>query len=106
MTDGCSTASSGFYDQVTFLAMTKLACIRLTLRHNESTAYLTSTLAAIVNGHRQSRNDELLPWHSKGPSSQPLDGFISTGILVVVIQELDLRNDRRRRTQSGDFWQK
>ena len=25
-------------------------------------AYLTSTLAAIVNGHKQSRIDELLPW--------------------------------------------
>ncbi|AYM12295.1 hypothetical protein At1D1108_26690 [Agrobacterium tumefaciens] len=28
-------------------------------------AYLTSTLAAIVNGHRQSRIDELLPWAFK-----------------------------------------
>jgi hypothetical protein len=26
-------------------------------------AYLTSTLAAIVNGHRQSQIEELLPWH-------------------------------------------
>ncbi|CVI57329.1 hypothetical protein AGR7A_Lc10024 [Agrobacterium deltaense NCPPB 1641] len=28
-------------------------------------AYLTSTLAAIVNGHRQSRIHELLPWAFK-----------------------------------------
>ncbi len=28
-------------------------------------AYLTSTLATIVNGHRQSRIDELLPWAFK-----------------------------------------
>ena len=28
-------------------------------------AYVTSTLAAIVNGHRQSRIDELLPWAFK-----------------------------------------
>jgi len=26
-------------------------------------AYLTSTLAAIVNGHKQSRIDELFAWH-------------------------------------------
>jgi transposase len=26
-------------------------------------AYLTATLAAIVNGHKQSRIDELLPWN-------------------------------------------
>ena len=25
--------------------------------------YLTSTLTAIVNGHKQSRIDELLPWN-------------------------------------------
>lgn len=40
-------------------------------------AYLTTTLAAIVNGHKQSRIDE----------------FISTGILVVVIQKLGVLND-------------
>lgn len=26
-------------------------------------AYLTATLTAIVNGHKQSRIDELLPWN-------------------------------------------
>ena len=29
----------------------------------DSLVYLTSTLAAIVNGHRQSRIDELLQWN-------------------------------------------
>lgn len=29
----------------------------------EPQAYLTSTLTAIVNGHKQSRIDELLPWN-------------------------------------------
>ncbi|WP_352704721.1 transposase domain-containing protein [Mesorhizobium sp. M0598] len=29
-------------------------------------AYLTNTLTAIVNGHKQSRIDELLPWAYKG----------------------------------------
>lgn len=28
-------------------------------------AYLTSTLTAIVNGHKQSRIDELLPWNHR-----------------------------------------
>lgn len=26
-------------------------------------AYLSTTLTAVVNGHKQSRIDELLPWH-------------------------------------------
>lgn len=29
----------------------------------EPHAYLTSTLEALVNGHRQSRIEELLPWN-------------------------------------------
>jgi transposase len=28
-------------------------------------AYLTATLTAIVNGHKQSRIEELLPWNSR-----------------------------------------
>lgn len=28
-------------------------------------AYLTATLTAIVNGHKQNRIDELLPWHCR-----------------------------------------
>lgn len=33
------------------------------LNHVEPLAYLTATLTAIVNGHKQSRIDELLPWN-------------------------------------------
>nr|WP_037094219.1 transposase domain-containing protein [Rhizobium leguminosarum] len=29
----------------------------------DSLAYLTATLTAIVNGHKQSRVNELLPWN-------------------------------------------
>jgi hypothetical protein len=29
----------------------------------QALAYLTAALTAIVNGHRQSRVEELLPWH-------------------------------------------
>jgi transposase len=33
------------------------------LNQIEPHAYLTATLSAIVNGHRQSQIDELLPWN-------------------------------------------
>ncbi|WP_165918560.1 transposase domain-containing protein [Rhizobium azibense] len=29
-------------------------------------AYLTATLTSIVNGHKQSRVDELMPWNYSG----------------------------------------
>ncbi|RAL97724.1 hypothetical protein DOU54_11435 [Agrobacterium sp. MS2] len=32
-------------------------------------AYLTATLTAIVNGHKQRRVDELLPWNYPGMAS-------------------------------------
>ncbi len=34
-------------------------------------AYLTATLTAIVNGHKQSRIDELLPWNFKIAINKP-----------------------------------
>jgi len=34
-------------------------------------AYLTDTLTAIVNGHKQSRIDELLPWGCRDQSYAP-----------------------------------
>jgi transposase len=34
-------------------------------------AYLTTTLTAIVNGHKQSRIDELLPWNYLALHSNP-----------------------------------
>ncbi len=34
-------------------------------------AYLSATLSAIVNGHKQSRIDELLPWGYRGQSCAP-----------------------------------
>jgi hypothetical protein len=32
-------------------------------------AYLSAALSSIVNGHRQSRVDELLPWNYAGQAS-------------------------------------
>ncbi len=47
--------------------------------------YLTATLTAIVNGHKQSRIDELLPWNC--PVEEPTAGWSNPGGLGVQIRE-------------------
>lgn len=58
-------------------------------------ANLTATLTAIVNGHKQSKIDELLPWVFKGQSSQPLDEVVFKSILSTA-------EVRRRRARGAE----
>jgi hypothetical protein len=50
--------------------LTLSANIASELNHTEPQAWLTQTLVAIMNGHKQSDIDQLLPWnYNESPKS-------------------------------------